>query len=515
MEGSWSALSLRPALVTALLCGIQLSGVAARYYQHGPPLPHVHDEFSYLMAGETFASGRAAYPEHPMWVHFESPHIIQTPSRASFYPPGQSIVLAAGYLVGHPWFGVILSTLLMIATVYWAARQWLAPFWSLPVGVLGLLMVLGTYWTNSYWGGALNAFAGALVAGAAGALRRRASRLHLVLLASGIALCGITRPFGGSILSAATLGWLFIVIRSRGGGALKDYLRAAVPAAVLLAGAACLGLYYNYRVTGDPLRLPYTEGADQYVARRKFVFQDDPPLPAYRHKVLRDVYVGLKREGFSPFWRLLSNSINTSDVLHGKALLPVFILALFLLLSGRGGRLTPPIALALLGIGAMLCIPWVHTHYYAPFAAVALIATMAGLRAARCYGRGAGRRGWVIVAAAAALVLVRGGAQLQAQIDAKPTDPAVWVHQRAAIERRLASAEPRDIVIVRYAPNHDVSEEWVYNHADIDGAAVIWAREMDAGQNQRLLDYFKERTAWLLEADVSPPRLTAYPRRAR
>ena len=57
---------------------------------------------------------------------------------------------------------------------------------------------------------------------------------------------------------------------------------------------------------------------------------------------------------------------------------------------------------------------------------------------------------------------------------------------------------------------HSVFDEWVYNAAHIDKAPVVWAREMDRSSNFDLLKYFRDRTAWLIEPDIVPARITPY-----
>jgi hypothetical protein len=69
------------------------------------------------------------------------------------------------------------------------------------------------------------------------------------------------------------------------------------------------------------------------------------------------------------------------------------------------------------------------------------------------------------------------------------------------------------LVIVRYEPQHDTDWEWVYNDADIDHAKVVWARDMGAAQNEELIDYFKSRRAWTVDADEEAPQLLPYEER--
>ncbi len=80
---------------------------------------------------------------------------------------------------------------------------------------------------------------------------------------------------------------------------------------------------------------------------------------------------------------------------------------------------------------------------------------------------------------------------------------------RAKIQADLESMPGRQPVIMRKGPDHDFRDEWVHNEADIDHSRVVWARGMGCAQNQELIKYFKDRHAWLLEADQAPLSLSS------
>jgi hypothetical protein len=58
-------------------------------------------------------------------------------------------------------------------------------------------------------------------------------------------------------------------------------------------------------------------------------------------------------------------------------------------------------------------------------------------------------------------------------------------------------------VLVSYAPNFDLDREWVFNQADIDDSKIVWARDMGPEKNRELLDYFRGRNFWRVEAGGS------------
>src|SRR5258707_532359 len=202
-ERALAAVARRRTL-SNLLCGFSALAMRLALLPWLPiPKPFINDEFSFLLAGDTFAHGRLANPTHPMWVHLETFHVIFQPTYASMYSPLQGLVLAFGQVVfGHPFWGMWLSAGVMCAAICWMLQAWLPPSWALLGGMLPVLRFgVFSYWDNSYWGGALAATAGALVLGYLQRIMRRQRVRDPILIAIGIAMLSNTHPNEGLILS--------------------------------------------------------------------------------------------------------------------------------------------------------------------------------------------------------------------------------------------------------------------------------------------------------------------------
>src|ERR1039458_10279659 len=189
----WAA----PPAVASRALGVRRAGLPVE----GVPVPGVHDEFSYLLAADTFLHGRLANPTHPLWTHFETMQQEHQPAYASMYPPAQGLVLAAGILLsGAAFTGVLMSLGAMCGALWWALRGWFPPGWSLFGGALAAVRLgMFSYWAESCWGGAAAATGGALVFGALPRLVRADRARDAALGALGIAILMNSRPYEGAV----------------------------------------------------------------------------------------------------------------------------------------------------------------------------------------------------------------------------------------------------------------------------------------------------------------------------
>ncbi len=88
--------------------------------------------------------------------------------------------------------------------------------------------------------------------------------------------------------------------------------------------------------------------------------------------------------------------------------------------------------------------------------------------------------------------------------------PDYYGTERAQIESRLEQLPGKQLVIVRYGPQRNCLDQWVYNSADIDKSKVIWARQMDAANDLDLMHHYKDRKVWLVRMDTEPATVAPY-----
>lgn len=517
--------SRRKSRVVVAIGLLALAGRAALLPVTGLPEPQVHDEFSHLLAADTFASGRLTNPTHPMWIHFETFHVDQRPTYMSMYPPGQGLFLAAGLRLGHAWIGVWISCALACAAICWMLQGWLPPGWAFVGGLVAVVRLgLFSYWTDSYWGGAVPAIGGALLLGALPRVWRRPAVMPALVFALGVAVLAQSRPYDGVVLGVgAVVATIGVVARRRGTDWRGLLRRGLLPAGAALACVLCAMLYYNSVVFDDPLAFPYQVNRSTYAQAGYFVWDDPRPEPVYHHRVMRDFYAGWELKhferaktlaGYLGLWKLKFEQAWRFYV--GPLMTPALLLLPLAVWDRRLRGLGVIGAFVLLGSAVQT---WFNPHYAAPYTALFYAFWVQCVRHLSCIRVGGRAAGAVFVRASAVL----GLALIAIRILAGPIGLTVYDGHRAWYGGRPASTTRHEVierlkqqpgphlVLVRYGPKHNPHLEYVYNRADIDGSEIVWAREMDAEHNRRLLEYFHARTAWLLEADTDPLRLSRYP----
>ncbi len=517
LERSGKSIASRKRLCVFLIALSLLVIRSAVIPVSGIPLPHYHDEYSYLLAADTFVHGRLTNPPHPMWMHFETFHVIWHPTYMSMYPPAEGLVLAAGKLLGCMWLGQLVTAALMCAAICWMLQGWIPPGWALLGGVLTLPR-LGflSYWTNGYWSACLPALGGALVLGALPRIKHRLRPRDSVIMAIGLFILANSRPYEGFLLSAgvavALLAWIF----GRNAPPLRISLaKTVLPLVLTLAPIAAWTGYYYYCVTGNPFRMTYDVNRETYGMGRYFIWQrawpqkiyNHPRMMAYYEREVREAKENQTLRGF--IWRARLKLYYFWQV-YLVPPLPFVLIALPCAVRDR--KLRVPWLIGGIFAAGLVVETWTLPHYSAPATALVFLILMQCMRHLRLFRWREQPVGLAFVRAVSVIYI--GAVVLRVALAVAHIHPEPeWQHgdmERESIVQQLNALPGQHVVLVSYSPDFDLDREWVYNLADIDGSKIVWARDMGPEKNRELLAYYHARQFWKVRPDSSPPRLEPY-----
>ena len=495
-------LAQKPAWCMLLLGALPVALRLLLLPHHPAPVPDIYDEFSHLLVADTLRHFRLANPAHPFHRFFETFFVLQEPTYSSIYPVGQGAALALGWMIfGTPWAGVAIPVAALCALCYWMLRGWTTPGWALAGGLLAV-MEFGplNQWMNSYWGGALPAAAGCLVFGALPSLRRGGGLRDAALLGAGLAIHLLTRPYESVFLVLCVIPYLLPAWRS--------VTKPLLATALVVLPAIGLTLLQNKQVTGSWTTLPYALSQYQYGVPAALTFQANP---APHRELTREQeldykmqlsFRGERGETLGSYLLRLAYRIRY----YRFFFMPPLYLALpFFFVALREPRFIWVMVCPLIVALGVNFFPAFQYHYMAGVTCLFVLVSVIGLQQLSRFS-----------ALAARIILLLCIAQfaLEYGLHVFSNDP--WSlalrnpERRVFIGNQLARAPGKQLVFVRYWPRHIFQDEWVYNAADIDGARVVWARDLGAAENEKLRRYYPERTVWVLEPDARPPRLTAY-----
>jgi hypothetical protein len=453
------------------------------------------------------------------------------PTYASMYFPGDGLILAGGQAVFHnPWLANVGMDALMCAGLCWMLQAWLPPSWALLGGVLAVLRLgLFSYWINTFFGASAlpAALGGALVLGSVPRLMRTARLRYGVLMAVGLVLLILTRPYEGMLLflpvAVMLARWAW---RGKNRPAAGRLLRlAAVPTVMVLSALVWLG-HYDFRAFGSPLTLPYTVDRAQYAIVPYFLWQTLRAEPQYRYETMRRLYeheVGWYQQvhslrGFVP--ATLRKAAGAMVFFAAFALLPPLILVHRAFLDRRVRLLAVCVGVA---TASMVIEVFTFPLYLAPFTASFYALALQSMRHLRLWepkGRPVGK---TLVRLSIAVCIVTGALSiLVAPLHLRLPEwtrlgwATAWQstgHQgleRARVSARIEQEPGLQLAIVRYGKGHNPLDEWVYNGADLDQSKVIWARDGEPAAIQELVEYYRHRKVWLVEPDTVPATVIPY-----
>jgi 4-amino-4-deoxy-L-arabinose transferase-like glycosyltransferase len=473
--------------------------VVARVWDIRAPLEVEHDQASYLLQAEIFASGRWTAPSPPIPEFFEQPHVQVVPALASKYPPGHAMVLAIGAVVHEPWIMPLLLTgitaALLFALVARLVNVWAAPlacaFWvTTPI----VLRYQGSYFSEPTTAALTLAGWWCLLEWLGG----RGAR-WMALAALAIGWSAITRP-----LTALALAIPVGVVVLRHAASRKRWRDVAIGVAT---GSAVLGIIplWSAQTTGSWRETPLIKYQRDYLPFDKPGFSVDstPPRrlasfdPVIRH--MHEYFLTMRKEQTaSAMPGLLARRLILilADWFQGFRLVLVVLAVIGLVKGGAALRFGAASAALLV----LAYLPYAHwygwTIYYLELAPVAAAATAAGASFVALR--------YLDVTRAQRLLPAVGAVMLVASIPgieiARTVNSNNNRYYRVFAEAMQALPKKPAIVFAYYDSTASSHRAVVRNFANIEKADVWIVHDLGA-RNAELMKLAPGRAVFRFEAD--------------
>jgi hypothetical protein len=282
--------------------------------------------------------------------------------------------------------------------------------------------------------------------------------------------------------------------------------------------ALTLTLSHDRAVTGSWTTLPYSLSRYQYGVPAAFTLQPNPePHRTLTHEQAIDYQAQRLAHGEATdtAGSYFSRLVLRLRFYRFFFLAPLYLALPFFLAALREFRFRWILLSVIVFALGTNFYPYFQPHYIAALTSVFLLISVTALERVSRWSKGVSR---MILYLCAAQFLFWYGVHLSANptlLSAlSPYETWDYINYgdldgRAAINQRLEHAPGKQLVFVRYWPRH-LFDEWIHNSANPDASRVVFAGDLGPGENETLRQYYPDRTAWILEPDARPPRLTPY-----
>lgn len=372
-----------------------------------------------------------------------------------------------------------------------------------------------SFWTNRYFGGGLTALGGVLVIGAFERLRHRTSLGNAAVLAAGVLLLMVTRPFEGGLFALPFAS----VLLGRWFAPQPWHARAvlALPVLTALIAGATMMTAHNRATTGDALTTPYSVNRQDFARAPTFMFQAALTPARTSSDWIAQYFIreaephDRGRTIFGAAKAMASKALTVMLFAIGPAMLIPFAFGL-----AAWRRAALPLAGAATMLAGYFATTWDWAHYLAPALGSFLLVIAIGIERlgqrrwrGRPLGAALSRRLAMVPAAMLLLplTLVLNGQALPLSVKrscciTRSTSP------RALVVEKLGALPGRHLVFVRYDAARPLRASWIANEPDIDAAWLIWANDLGGARNAALVARYPDRQLWHIDLrDGETPRL--------